>query len=208
MLGSWTSTAIAVMGANVAKAIDAPKPSTAQAAQPPADDIRPIRGAVEIPQPEESNILADIMPYLAGLIVVLLVIGIVLWLKRRAEARRIPNLQHKAIQALEKSKKLISEEHSRDYSIKVSDIVREFIEKRFHLPATQRTTEEFISGLTQNDHLDLGPYRESLQQFLQQSDFGKFSGDALDATVMEHLHDAALQVVQSEAADKTNTVGS
>ena len=91
------------------------------------------------------------------------------------------------------------ENRSRDYSISVSDIVRQFIESRFQLPVTQRTTQEFIRELTDKGEVDLGPYRQTLDHFLNQCDFGKFSGDTLHSHDMEKLHEAALDVVQCEA---------
>lgn len=174
--------------------------SFAQEAQPtaPADDIRPIRGSVTIPEPEVSSLPQTAAQSLAAIIVIAAIIGLIFWLKRRAKTRRIPNLQQKAISALTKTKSILSEDRSRDYSISVSDIVRDFIESRFQLPITQRTTQEFIRELAANNEIHLGPYRQTLDHFLNQCDFGKFSGDTLTSLEMEKLHAAALDVVQCE----------
>jgi len=175
--------------------------SFAQEPQPPTptdDDIRPIRGAVTIPEPEVSSLPQTAAQSVGAIVIVAGIIALILWLKRRAKTRRIPNLQQKAISALDETKFIMAEDRSRDYSISVSDIVRHFIESRFQLAVTQRTTQEFIRELANNNEVDLGPYRQTLDHFLNQCDFGKFSGDALSSHEMEKLHTAALDVVQCE----------
>ena len=168
-------------------------------APPATDDIRPIRGPITIPEPEPSSIPTTAIQIGFGLLGLIAIVAIIIWLKRRAEARRLPGLQQKAIKALDSAQQLITEDQSRDYTISVSDIVRSFIEKRFKLPATQRTSEEFISELAKGNTVDLGPYSETIQHFLNQCDFGKFSGDTLNSEEMKNLHQAALQVVQCES---------
>ena len=165
---------------------------------PSGDDIRPIRGAVVIPEPEASTFPQTAAQSAAAIVIIAAIIGLILWLKHRAKTRRIPNLQQKALSALEQTKSMMTEHQSRDYAISVSDIVRHFMESRFRLAVTQRTTQEFIQELTANNQVDLDPYRQTLDHFLNQCDFGKFSGDALASHDMEQLYTAALDVVQCE----------
>ncbi len=167
----------------------------------PPQDIRPIREAVTIPTstPEaESSTLPLILWALCGIVAISIVIAFILWLKRRAETKRIPNLQQKAIQQLKDIQKFMTPEHSREYTIAVSNTLRQFIEFRFNLPSTRRTTPEFLQQITQDPSFDLGPYQKSLDHFFPQCDIGKFSGHTLTSEEMTTLHQAALNVIQSE----------
>jgi len=172
----------------------APAPSAPGAAP---EDIRPIRGAVEIPPPPESP-WPTVLAVAGGILALALLVALAVWLKRRAEARRIPNLRQKAEKALEDARKLMTPEHSRDYSIAVSDIVRSFIEGVFKLPSTRRTTEEFLAELSAGNIVNLGPYQETLDRFLHLCDLGKFAGYRLSEEEMQNLHQAALDVIRCE----------
>jgi len=168
-------------------------------------DIRPIRDAVEIPvlsPPAESSHSHTVLWVIGGIIALIAAIAIIRWLKHRAEANRIPNLQQKALQELEAAKKLISTEHSREFAIAVSDTLRRFIEGRFNLPTTRQTTPEFLEELSKNTTLDLGPYSNALTEFFTQCDFGKFSGSSITPEQMTNLHQAAVNVVQVEQTPK------
>ncbi len=188
------------IGCLIGLALIAPVCFAAVPANPaaPAGDIRPIRGAVEIPEPPQSPV-PMVLAVLGGVVLVALLVALGIWLKRRAEARRIPGLRQRAVKALEKAKGMMDPERSREYSIAVSGIVREFIEGRFKLPSTRRTTEEFMEALSEGDTVDLGPYRETLDHFLHLCDLGKFAGYKLAREEMENLHAAALDVVRCEA---------
>lgn len=168
----------------------------------PPQDIRPIREAVTIPAPPsltaETSYLPLILWVIGSILALAAIAALILYLKRRSEANRIPNLQQKAIQQLADSQKLMTPALSREYTIAVSNILRQFIEARFLLPSTRLTTPEFLQQITQDTSLDLGPYRESLEQFFNRCDFGKFSGHTLPSEEMTTLHQAALDVIQSE----------
>lgn len=173
--------------------------------QPGGDDIRPIHDTITIPpqiSPEHTSYGTIILWSIAGVLLLAGIIALLLWLKRRAEARRIPNLQQKALKKLEKASELMTASQSRAYSIAVSDILRQFIEERFYLPSTRRTSDEFLQDLSRNPHIDLGPYRENLEAFFEQSDRGKFSGDSLSQSLMQSLHDTARQVIESESTQE------
>ncbi len=165
-----------------------------------AEDIRPIRDAVEIPvPPTETSYLPLALQILAGILAAAAVVALILWLRRRAAANRIPNLQKIALKQLEAARSLMTPEHSRDYAIEISNILRNFIEKRFHLPSTRQTTEEFLRDLTTKTPTDLGPYQYALTHFFQQSDIGKFSSHSLTPDEMRALEASARDVIQSES---------
>lgn len=194
---------ISSLSATMASQSDSIAP-TSELIDADTNDIRPLRGEVPIPEPEISTLPTTILQVVIILLSIVAITLLIIWLKRRAAARRIPNLQQKAIEELNQASKLITDRQSRKYSISASDIVRHFLLARFKLPATQQTTQEFITGLTTTSDLDLGPYHASLSHFLEQCDFGKFSGDNLSTSDMETLHQAAVEVVNCESATKDN----
>ena len=183
-------------------------PPAPLATSPQTQDIRPIRDAVTIPAPPsppaEVSHLPLILWIICGIVALAAIAALIIYLKRRAEANRIPNLQQKAIIQLSDCKKLMTPAHSREFTIAVSNILRTFIESRFQLPSTRLTTPEFLTKITHDTTLDLGPYQKSLCEFFNQCDFGKFSGNELDAESLLKLHQTALEVVHAEQAPRTN----
>ena len=76
---------------------------------------------------------------------------------------------------------------AREFGIAASEVIRSYIEKRFNVVATQRTTEEFLQSLLQGSNETLARHRPLLADFLQQCDFVKFAGASLAAADMEAL---------------------
>jgi len=60
------------------------------------------------------------------------------------------------------------------FYVALSDIVRRYLEDRFHLRAPEQTTEEFIREAAQSSRLHLA-HQQLTQEFLQQSDLVKFA---------------------------------
>ena len=52
-----------------------------------------------------------------------------------------------ALERLEAARALMQPGRAREFSIEVSDIVREYIEERFQVMAAHRTTDEFLHDL-------------------------------------------------------------
>jgi hypothetical protein len=70
-------------------------------------------------------------------------------------------------------------------------VIRIYIEKRFNVVATQRTTEEFLQALLQGSNETLTRHRPLLAEFLQKCDFVKFAGASLEVSDMESLFQSA-----------------
>jgi hypothetical protein len=62
----------------------------------------------------------------------------------------------------------------RQFHFELSDILREYIERRFSLRAQEQTTDEFLAGLPQQRVFDV-PQQLLLQDFLRRSDLVKFA---------------------------------
>ena len=157
------------------------------------EDIRDIRGPKHVANPW---LIAELI---AGL-VVLAVAGYGLW-RWRARRRRPRVLLpfERALEGLEALRPLMQPAHAREFSIAATDIVRGYIEERFRVIATHRTTEEFLHDLLDSPNASLVRHRGLLAEFLNQTDLVKFAGVSLSATTMETLHDSARAFVLETA---------
>jgi Domain of unknown function (DUF4381) len=158
-----------------------------------AEDIRDIRGPKVLPG-------SWAMPAaLAGALVVALC-AYAFWRRRHRRARP-PNLTlaEQTLARLEATRPLMHPPTAREFGIAASEVIREYIEKRFDVVATQRTTEEFLQTLLQSSHEALARHRSLLAEFLQQCDFVKFAGASLAVADMESLFRIARGFVMETA---------
>ena len=151
------------------------------------EDIRDIRGPKSVP-PASWVVLALV----AGAIVVALCAYVVWRRRHRGEApRRSLTLSEQTLERLEETRRLMSPATAREFGIAASEVIRDYIEKRFAVIATQRTTEEFLQTLLQSSNEALARHRSLLAEFLQQCDFVKFAGTSLAVADMESLFQSA-----------------
>ena len=155
----------------------------------PAEDIRDIRGPKEVPG-------SWLLPALLLGVLVLAAAAIVIWRRRRRGHRtRELSLTEQTLQRLEALRPLMQRGSAREFGIAASEIVRTYIERRFEVVATQRTTEEFLQNLLQAAQDSLTSHRPLLADFLQQCDFVKFAGVSLTSRDMESLFQSARKFV-------------
>jgi uncharacterized protein DUF4381 len=161
-------------------------------AAPVAEDIRDIRGP--------KYLLPDwLWPVLIGG-AMLLALGVYgLWRWRRSRAARVLLPHEIALQRLEDIGALMQPTRAREFSIAVSDIVRLYIEQRFSVTATRRTTEEFLHDLLDSSDAALARHRGLLGEFLHQCDFVKFAALSLTQQNMESLRQSARAFVLATA---------
>jgi hypothetical protein len=145
------------------------------------EDIRDIRGPKAVPG-------SWMVPAaLAGALVVALC-AYAVWRGRRRRARpRTLTLSEQTLERLESTRPLMRPATAREFGIAASGVIRDYIEKRFDIVATQRTTEEFLQTLLQDSDEALARHRSLLAEFLHQIDFVKFAGASLAVTDMESL---------------------
>jgi Domain of unknown function (DUF4381) len=158
-----------------------------------AEDIRDIRGP--------KFLLPSWFWYAvaAGVILLgLIIYGIVRWRRSRRRERVLTHFEL-ALKRLEEIRALMQPQKAREFSIAVSDIVREYIEQRFNATATHRTTEEFLHDLLDSSNTTLAKHRDLLSEFLHQCDLVKFAGMSLTTRSMESLHHSAEAFVQETA---------
>jgi hypothetical protein len=155
----------------------------------PAEDIRDIRGPKGI-------FPAWLIPALLAAAALLAVAGYAAWRwhRRQRPVRALLPFEI-ALRRLEASRGLLNPASVREFSIAISDIVREYIEAAFHVTATHRTTEEFLRDLLDASNTALAVHRKLLAEFLDQCDIAKFAGISLSTQIMESLYQSARSFV-------------
>jgi hypothetical protein len=161
-------------------------------AAPVAEDIRDIRGPVYV-LPEW------LLPALLGGVLLLALGFYGLWRRRRNRAARVLSPYEIALQRLDDIGVLMQPARAREFSIAASDIVRLYIEQRFSVTATRRTTEEFLRDLLGSPEAALAQHQGLLGEFLQQCDFVKFAALSLTQRNMEALRQSARAFVLATA---------
>ena len=174
----------------------APVRAQAPADTAPSEDIRDIRGPRNISP-------TWLVPALLAGAVALAIAGYAAWRKKRRPVPRTLEPFEIALQRLEEIRTLLDPSSVREFSIAISDIVRQYIEARFKVTATHRTTEEFLHDLlaASNESLaaqrndTLAAHRNLLEAFLNQCDLAKFAGVSLSRQILESLHESARRFV-------------
>ena len=138
-------------------------------------ELRDIEEPLEAPIPLEWK--------LGGLLAVALVVGAFVWWKwfrkpKAAQERAAPPIPPRQaalarLDALNASELLEAGDH-RAFHFELSDILREYIERRFTLRAQEQTTDEFLAGLP-NQRVFNSEQQLLLQDFLRRSDLVKFA---------------------------------
>ena len=184
---AWTAALAAALSAALSAA------TTARAVAEAAEDIRDIRGPKFLVPPW-------LLPaVIAGAVLLAFgALGLWRWLRRRRQPRVLLPFEI-ALQRLEEMRSLMQPDDAREFSIAVSDVVRRYIEERFRVTATHRTTEEFLHDLLESSHAPLARHRALLSEFLQACDLVKFAGMSLTLQNMESLHHSARAFVLETA---------
>ena len=154
-------------------------------------DIRPIKGLVPVPH--------DWLWLWILLAVLAIAAGIAFWIwKRRQRAAAPPVLPvtppHAA--ALLALRQLRDENPVVEvFYVRLSGIVRRYLEDRFQLRAPERTTEEFLREVAQAGTFP-EQHRELLGAFLTECDLVKFARHQPESADRERAFGAALRFVE------------
>jgi LPXTG-motif cell wall-anchored protein len=138
--------------------------------------------------------------------VLILALGVYFFWRRRRKRRARPLLPHEiALQRLEAIRASMQPADARAFTTAASDIVRSYIEQRFAVAVTRRTTEEFLRDLAAGNSV-LARYQSQLGDFLSQCDFVKFAAMSLTTRDMEALLESARAFVLATAAPEEAAV--
>ena len=139
---------------------------------PQSTELRDIADPVDMPVPWWWWVLASVATCTA-----LAAIG--WWWRRRRQAQSVPQTVTPHEAALAKLDALLAENLLADgdlklFYLRLSDIVRHYIEDRFGLRAPEQTTEEFLVALADAPQIR-GDHQQLLRRFLRQADMVKFA---------------------------------
>ncbi|PHR29788.1 MAG: hypothetical protein COA36_02735 [Desulfotalea sp.] len=143
------------------------------------------------------------LPYLyilLAVLVVLVVAALVFWFfkrrGRRCVAPVIPPWE-RALADLEDAKTYQSNGQGRLYMDRAGQILRYYIEQRFAIKTTRKTTGEFLCSLRDSSDTKLGLYRGELQSCLEQADMAKFAHQIPDEQNLLVMEQAVVTFVNS-----------
>ena len=166
---------------------------------PQSAELRDITEPVDIPVPWWWWVVF-------GLALALALTGMAWWWKRRKSARSVPRPVPPHEAALAKLEALLGEDLAAGGALKLfylrlSDIVRHYVEERFGLRAPEQTTEEFLAAMSaapviRRDHQTL------LRGFLNQADLVKFAEFVPDANDVEGAVKAARRFIRQTVPDE------
>jgi hypothetical protein len=155
------------------------------------NDIRDIKGMVSVPFEHWGLVIA--------LVVVALLAGLAWWWWKRhqpapaAEPVVLPTALEVALAALRQLRE--DNPPVEQFYVRLSDIVRHFLEDRFELHAPERTTEEFLYEVAKDRTLSEA-HKEVLSAFLQECDLVKFARHQPDASDRPRAFAAAERFVR------------
>ncbi len=162
----------------------------------PADDVRDIKGPMAVPR--------DYRPLVWALAALLLLVGIgwaLYWLFNRPRQLPIvpPRPAHElALDALARLRaaRLLDAGRHMEYYVRLSAVVRHYLEGRFGLRAPEMTTEEFLQAVQRGSQLPVA-HRSLLAEFLCEADLVKFARHMPTVDDADRAFGAARQFVES-----------
>lgn len=162
---------------------------------PSPDDLVDMRGIKDIHR--EPTWWTDYLPWVAAIAALILLVVLASWLISRAQQKKkqaalsrtvgLPahELAWKKLDALTQ-KRLWDKGLVKEYCAELTFILREYLEKRYSVPALESTSEEIVAQLHETDfpeNLNTG-----LQELLSKADLVKFA----KATPPETFHEEAM----------------
>jgi len=138
-------------------------------------DIKEIAPPVELPPPDRTPLYLGIA---GGIGVVAMAGGLIAWRKRRRRIGLAPRRPPHEI-AFEAIERLVNEQwiekgEIKEFYLRLSGVLRRYIEARFGLHAPEHTTEEFLDEMSRTDILD-ARHQDLLKEFLTHCDLVKFA---------------------------------
>ena len=96
---------------------------------------------------------------------------------------------------------LVAKGEMKTFYLRLSNILRHYIENRFDLSAPEQTTEEFLDDLRTRDAL-IPLHKELLKKFLQHCDMVKFARHQPTNEEIQQIFDACKQfIAETETAE-------
>jgi len=156
-----------------------------------ANELRDIKPPVEIASGWEWLWWTLAITALIGVIA----LAVWIWRKSREHPVIVPVIppHERARRKLEAALSLFDQ--PKPFCTLVSDAVRLYLEERFELPVSDRTTEEFLGELKDSKVLDRSQ-KDLLEQFLAACDLVKFTRYEPGRQELEGLYKSALRLIE------------
>ena len=163
-----------------------PAASGEPAASAAAEDIRDIRG----PRPPQGP-----LPWPAWVMASAALAGAAYGFFRWQRGRRkpaVPLMPHElALQRLEALRAQMPALGTTAFAVAASNIIRGYIEVRFGVTVTPRTTDEFLADLSASPESALKLHQPLLNEFLRRCDYAKFAGASVAQESVEGMYRGA-----------------
>lgn len=157
--------------------------------------IRPATGKMG-PSFLESNLY-----WLIGGIVAVAAIVLLLLRKRHIK----PKTPYEVAKLrFENAPKIYGDFGPKAYAGEVSQIVRDYIDAVYQIPAPERTTEEFLAIAGQSEHFD-GEAKADLEKILKLADIAKFARHAFSETEKDQILQSAEKFVEADEQKRRQT---
>ncbi len=161
--------------------------------------FKPIKGIMQV----EGSWLDYLGWIILGLHLLAAIIGLIIWLKTRRKpmvvtAPPTPEpLHEKALRLLTalENENVWQRGEVKEYYVRLTDILRNYVEERFNVPALERTTDELTAAA--NSHIELAFHAQKLHSILATADMAKFA--RAQPTPAEHIStmQAAKEIVMA-----------
>ncbi|PWU04970.1 MAG: hypothetical protein C5B43_03885 [Verrucomicrobia bacterium] len=140
------------------------------------EDIHDIKGLIEILPFWKEHLILLIALFVLLLVAVTLLIFFLI--KKFKKSNDVPELKltpyERAIRDLVETQGYMKPGMDKLLSIKISDVIRTYVEKAFHFPASEKTTEEFLYNIQEKMTFSARPLAH-LSLFLEMCDLAKFA---------------------------------
>ena len=150
----------------------APMPDPSSLGTPTQTTLHDIRGPVPLPDTH------DLLFWFLIALALLIMAGLFLYIWKRRKKEPPPPLAHEiALAELDQLRSLMNEAQALLYADQLAELLRRYLEARFRIPSTRRTTREFLSDLgkksTSGNNLE--QHHDRLRHCLEQCDLSKFA---------------------------------
>ncbi len=160
--------------------------------------LAPIKNIIEEPRK-----LEDFLPYLIGLLVMVILAGLTLLLIRLSKGKELPppppiilKPHEIALQKLEqlRAARLWQDGKIKAFQTELTFIIREYLEHQFQIPALENTTDEIISSLRKIGFSS--EWQQRFRSLFQNADLVKFAKAEPPISIHEEGLNEAIALVQ------------
>lgn len=164
----------------------------------PGDDISVEMRPVWI-RPSLRTLVLYCLLAVAVIVALVILIRLIAGLHREQRLRRMSPRERALMELAELLRKnLVGKKRVKEFYLKLTMIVRRYIERRHSVRAPEQTTEEFLTTVS-NDVRFAGDVVKKLKAFLEAADLVKFAGHRPEADDIERATSAARDYIESDS---------